>query len=135
MHIKARSETQNKIETIIIDRIESYMSFNDLTEEGFNSRPSRDVCSVKKTTITVMVMVMVMVTKSDAIKQREIDSIGPLYMSLPMDKITSIRNTFYSSTCRQERLEFITMQNRSQSTSRTSRKNSLSFTSPNRLKD
>ena len=109
------------------------MGFNNLTEEGFNSRPSRDVCSVKKTTITVMVMVMV--TKSDAIKQREIDSIGPLYMSLPMDKITSIRNTFYSSTCRQERLEFITMQNRSQSTSRTSRKNSLSFTSPNRLKD
>ena len=48
MHIKARSETQNKIETIIIDRIESYMSFNDLTEEGFNSRPSRNVRPVKK---------------------------------------------------------------------------------------
>jgi len=48
MHITARSETQNKIETIIIDRIESYMSFNDLTEEGFNSRPSRNVRPVKK---------------------------------------------------------------------------------------
>ena len=41
-------ETQNKIETVTIDRIESYMSFNDLTEEGFNSRPSRNVRPVKK---------------------------------------------------------------------------------------
>jgi hypothetical protein len=70
MHITARSETQNKIETIIIDRIESYMSFNDLTEEGFNSRPSRNVRPVKK-----IILKKKLIEKILAVKQREIGSV------------------------------------------------------------